>query len=518
MAMKIISRFGSWASPITSEMVSSNSIHFEELRFDGEEIYWLEFRPSQSGRQVIVRYSPDGMQRDLTPPDFNVRTKVHEYGGGAYLVYNGIIYFTNFADQRVYRQLLGKSPEAITPVGNFRFADYCMDDLRQNLICIREEHSDNRPHVENTLVSISLSGVSSGQVLVSGNDFYSNPRLSPDNRQLAWLTWNHPNMPWDGCELWLADLDPAGNITHTRLVVGGQDESIFQPEWSPEGVLHFISDRTGWWNLYRWKNGKVEPLHEIQAEFGLPQWVFGLSTYGFSSQNEIICSYRQSGKNYLARLNTKNGNLSNIQNKYAEISSLCIRPGKALFVGGSIDRPAELVLMDLSSSAHKFRCFRKRIYLNSSSNRVPLSKWSDFLWKFLSSCEQKSDFPACGKTTINCHAAWRPYIPSIYHFKSENSILDQSWFCHIGCQLQWQHWIRAGLSKKVEWQLGHHRCNRLHQWRKISCYAKFGGWSTHVNNRRVSRRLHRTLCHHLRQHILNRGQPIWNRISGNIGI
>jgi dipeptidyl aminopeptidase/acylaminoacyl peptidase len=265
--------------------------------------------------------------------------------------------------------------------------------------------------VENTLVSISLSGVSSGQVLVSGNDFYSNPRLSPDNRQLAWLTWNHPNMPWDGCELWLADLDPAGNITHTRLVVGGQDESIFQPEWSPEGVLHFISDRTGWWNLYRWKNGKVEPLHEIQAEFGLPQWVFGLSTYGFSSQNEIICSYRQSGKNYLARLNTKNGNLSNIQNKYAEISSLCIRPGKALFVGGSIDRPAELVLMDLSSSAQKIIRKTSSDVLENGFTSIPqvieyrsqngLTSYGNF-------------YPPANKNQISPHAEKPPLIVMLH--------------------------------------------------------------------------------------------------------
>jgi hypothetical protein len=249
MKTKTNSRYGTWLSPITSEQVVSNSIHIEELKIDGEDIYWLESRPNESGRQVIVRFTQDGMINDVTPPDFNVRTRVHEYGGSAYQIFNGTIYFTNYLDQRIYRQVPGKIPEPLTAAGNFRYADFCMDEVRQQLVCVREEHSETGSQVDNSLVCIPLNGLDPIQVLASGNDFYSNPHLSPDGTQITWLTWNHPNMPWDGSELWLSNLDPSGNIIQSRLVAGGQNESIFQPEWSPDGVLHFVSDRTGWWNL-----------------------------------------------------------------------------------------------------------------------------------------------------------------------------------------------------------------------------------------------------------------------------
>jgi dipeptidyl aminopeptidase/acylaminoacyl peptidase len=353
MTKKTNTPYGSWRSPITTDLVISNSIRIEEIICDGEDIYWLEVRPNQSGRQVIVRYTPDGNITDITPLDFNVRSRVHEYGGGAYQVFNGVVYFCNFADQRLYRQLPEKAPQALTPAGNYRYADFTLDHQHQRLICIREEHGDTGTGVINSLVAISLDGESSFYVLVSGNDFYSNPRLSPDGNQFAWLTWNHPNMPWDGCELWVGLLDGSGKITRARLIVGGQNESIFQPEWSPDGGLYFISDRSGWWNPYRWKDEQIASLCDMQAEFGLPQWVLGLSTYGFSGQDRVLCTYTQAGRNYLASLNTSSGALTKIPSPYVEFSSLCVRPGNSFFVGGSTDRPTELVCLDLESGTQK---------------------------------------------------------------------------------------------------------------------------------------------------------------------
>jgi len=186
----------------------------------------------------------------------------------------------------------------------------------------------------NTVVSLNLEGdPKGGRVLVSGNDFYSSPRLSPDGTRLAWLTWNHPNMPWDGTELWVAKLRADGSLGRAGRVAGGPRESIFQPEWSPDGILHFVSDRTGWWNLYRWRDGRVEPLTEMEAEFGRPQWVFGMSTYAFESAGRIICAYTRQGTWHLASLDTATRRLEPIETPYTELSFVRAMPGRVVFLG-----------------------------------------------------------------------------------------------------------------------------------------------------------------------------------------
>ena len=246
-------------------------------------------------------------QATLTPPGYNVRTRVHEYGGGAFCVAGtggggSAIYFSNFTDQRLYRQTVSASgeagePQPLTPEIDMRYADGEICERRNIMVCVREDHSSSwRDEAVNTIVAIDLERGGS-RVLVSGASFYSSPRISPDGSSLAWLSWNHPNMPWDGCELWVAELLDDGSLGERRLVVGGVDESIFQPSWSPSGVLHFVSDCTGWWNIYRAAAdfGSVEPVCEMEAEFGRPAWAFGLSTYGFASEERIICAYTQSG-------------------------------------------------------------------------------------------------------------------------------------------------------------------------------------------------------------------------------
>ncbi len=353
MTKKTNAPFGSWKSPITTDMVTASAIRIGEIICDGDAIYWLESRANESGRQVVVRYTPDGNLTDITPPEFNVRNRVHEYGGGAYQVFKGVVYFCNYADQRIYRQAPGKEPQPLTPESQDRYADLAMDEQHQRLICIREQHGDKEQDVTNSVVAIPLDEKSPVEVLASGNDFYSNPRLSPNGRSLCWLTWNHPNMPWDGCELWIGSFDEAGKLINTRRVAGGQNESVFQPEWSPSGELFFISDQSGWWTPYYLKDEHITPLTDLQAEFGLPQWVFGLSTYGFSGSDRMICTYSQSGRNHLASLDTAKGTLSNIPTPYIEYSSLCVKNGKILFIGGSTDRPAELVSLDLESGIQK---------------------------------------------------------------------------------------------------------------------------------------------------------------------
>jgi dipeptidyl aminopeptidase/acylaminoacyl peptidase len=217
------------------------------------------------------------------------------------------------------------------------------------MICVREDHSTSDQQAVNTIVSLSLDGEDSGHVLVSGNDFYSSPCLSPDGSRLAWITWNHPNMPWDDTELWLGELKTNGSLSQVQQVAGGPNESVAQPEWSPDGLLHFISDRTGWWNLYRWRERKVEPLHDISAEFGRPHWTFGLHTYAFASPERIICAYTTRGNWRLAELDTVSLEFDPIDNPYTTIVYVRAEAGRAVFMGGSPTTPESIVEFDLAT-------------------------------------------------------------------------------------------------------------------------------------------------------------------------
>jgi dipeptidyl aminopeptidase/acylaminoacyl peptidase len=339
--------YGSWKSPITSDLIVADSIGVGGTNILDGAIYWQELRPKEDGRLVVVQRSSDGKTTDLTPQKFNARTRVHEYGGHAYTVSKGTVYFSNFSDQRLYRLDPEGTPLPITPEVELRYADYIVDSQRDMLYSVREDHTAAGEAV-NTLVKVATGGdEDGGQVIVSGNDFYSSPRLSPDGSKLAWLTWNHPNMPWDGTELWVGELDEDGSLTNSERVAGGADESIFQPEWSPDGILYFISDRTNWWNLYRSKNGGIEAVYPMEAEFGLPQWVFGMSTYAFESPKQIICTYTQRGVSHLARLDTETLELEEIETKYTYVSSVKAAPGQVLFVAGSPTQKMAVVLRDL---------------------------------------------------------------------------------------------------------------------------------------------------------------------------
>jgi len=344
-----VAPYGSWKSPITSDLIASGAVRLLEIALDGDDVYWLESRPVEGGRYVIVRRTADGHTVDVTPAPFNGRTRVHEYGGAPFAVRNGTVYFSNFVDQRLYRQEVGAQPQPLTPEQDLRYADGVIDHRRGRMICVREDHTVEGSEAVNTLVSLDLKGGGGGQVLVSGNDFYSSPRLHPDGSRLAWLTWNHPNMPWDGTELWVAEFRADGSLAQAERVAGGVDESIFQPEWSPDGILHFVSERTGWWNLCRWRDGRVEPLCEMAAEFGKPQWVFGMSTYAFESSERIICAYTVQGRWHLASLNTRAGKLEPINTPYTEVYGLRAQPGHAVFLAGSPTEPASVVHLDLQS-------------------------------------------------------------------------------------------------------------------------------------------------------------------------
>lgn len=350
MASQITAPYGSWKSPVTPEFITANTVNLSSVEFSGEDIYWVELRPGEGGRQVLVRRTPDGRTHDMVPPPYSVRTRVHEYGGRSYAVApGGTVYFSNFKDQRLYRVRPGEEPQPLTPEAPLRYADQQIDPRRGRLLCILEDHSQSNQQAENSLVSLRLEDGGGLMVLASGNDFYASPALSPDGERLAWLTWNHPNMPWDGTELWLGNLNADGSLASSQKIAGGIDESIYQPEWSPDRTLYFVSDRTGWWNLYRWNGEEAEALYPMEAEFGQPQWNFGRKSYGFLSADEILCRYMVKGISHLGLLDVNRKSLEPVEIPYQSVFELCVTPAGAIFIGGSPTETPVVALLDPES-------------------------------------------------------------------------------------------------------------------------------------------------------------------------
>ncbi len=363
---------GSWGSPVSSGLIVRGVVGLSGVAIDDGDVYWMESRPGEGGRHVIVQRTPDGGTEDGTPRPFNARTRVHEYGGGDFVVRGGMIYFSNFADQRIYRRPPGGGPQPLTPETGRRFADMVVDLAHNRLIAVREDHATTGREPVNEIVGVNL-GDGEETVLVTGNDFYSSPRLSPDGGRLAWLTWNHPNMPWDGTELVVCDMDVEGLPGNAERVAGGWDESIFQPEWSPDGTLHFVSDRTGWWNLYRRRAGSVELLCEKEAEFGSPQWIFGMSTYAFLSPEHIVCSYTDRGGSHLGLLDTENGQLEHVETPYSSITHVHAdaATGDVVFRGSSPTEPACIVRLDPSTGRHEVLRRSSKVEMDPGYLSVP---------------------------------------------------------------------------------------------------------------------------------------------------
>jgi len=349
MARPQTSPYGSWRSPVTADAIVAGVIGLSQIQLDGNEVYWVEGRPAEAGRNVIVRRSSDGSTTDITPPEYNARTRVHDYGGGSYLVRDGVVWFTNFKDQRLYRQDPRNPPVAITPAEDIRHADLVFDPRHQRLIAIREDHTTDMPQAVNTIVTLDPTGKTPARTLVQANDFYSSPRVSPSGTHLSWLTWNHPNMPWDGTELWVAELTPDG-LRALRKVAGGEGESIFQPTWSPDGMLYFVSDRTNWWNLYRWRGPTVEPVTQVPSELGTAQWTFGMSTYAFESEQRIVCQVRSQGVTRLATIDPRAPRLEPVATPFTAFPPYVqARAGRAYTIAGSPTEPMSVVAVNLES-------------------------------------------------------------------------------------------------------------------------------------------------------------------------
>jgi len=361
--------YGSWKSPVSAEMVAAGGVDLRHglarPAFDGPDLYWIEGRPAEGGRNVIVRRSFDRRTTDVLPVPFDARTRVHEYGGGDFTVCRGILYFANRDDQRLYRLGPGQPPHPLTAATSARYADMIIDEERQRLLCVREDHSAAGSEPTNTIVSVDLRVRTEPNVLCAGHDFYAAPRLSPAGRRMAWLTWDHPHMPWDGSDLWVADVLADGSLGPASHVAGGPDESIVQPEWSPSGVLHFVSDRSGYWNLYRQPGDVAEPMCAMAADFAVPQWSFDASTYAFESADRIVCCYTTGGRWQLASIDARSGTLDPIVAPYTDISYLRASAGCAVFCAGSPTVPYSVVRYDLAAGTSTVLRCSKTVTLDS---------------------------------------------------------------------------------------------------------------------------------------------------------
>jgi dipeptidyl aminopeptidase/acylaminoacyl peptidase len=348
---RLTAPFGSWTSPISADAVAAGAVRLGGVVLDGDDVYWIEVRPGEQGRGVVVRWNAEAGASDATPAGTNVRTRVHEYGGAAYVVSRGTIYYSEFADQRLYRLIPGGTPQRLTSPRDCFFADACVDRQRNRLVCVREDHRDSEREAVTTLVTVPLDGSSpAGEVIASGHDFYSTPRFSPDGTKLSWLTWDHPRMPWDGSELWLAAVHDDGTLGRPIRVAGGETESVFQPGWSPGGILYFVSDRTGWWSLYRSRDDRVELVLDRSVDFGRPQWQLGMSTWAFAGEDRIILSYHDRGRWRLARFDVSSATFAELT-ELEPGENVTSTPRHAIVVGGSSVASDAVVRVDLETRA-----------------------------------------------------------------------------------------------------------------------------------------------------------------------
>ena len=369
--------YGSWPSPITADLVVAGAVGLGEVRVGEEELWWSELRPEDAGRVMIVRHETGGRPLDVLPAGFSARTRVHEYGGGAWWLHSGSLFFTNWADQRLYRVDPAAEPDtyqppvALTPepaeTHGDRFADGVVTADGRWVICVRERHHDGA--VDNEIVALPAFAAEASEpiVLVSGPDFVAAPRTSPDGQLLCWLQWNHPDMPWDGTELWLGSLHDDGAVCRigaSRRLVGGRDESITQPQWHGDESLWFVSDRSDWWNLYRIDApatlvsvAEVEPavvaVAPLRGEIGTPAWVFAQARYAFLADGRIVIAYAADGVDHLAIVDpavAQGERIVDLATGYSALSSLQVYGHGAVFVAASATTEPAIVVADLPRS------------------------------------------------------------------------------------------------------------------------------------------------------------------------
>lgn len=364
MPERRVAPYGAWSSPVSIESAVASNLALREPRLDGSDVYWTEGRPEEQGRQVIVRWNETDGLSDITPRGFNARTMAHEYGGGWYAVSDGDVYFSNLDDGRVYCQSLGRAPSPLTAAGPYRYGDLLVDRPRNRLLCVREDvtrlmasdgHAPEGGRIaepEDALVAIDLD-TGETTVLQSGYDFYNAPRVSTDGARMLWLAWRHPNMPWDGNELWVADIGTDGSPLDARIAAGGDGEAIVQPRFAPDGSIVFASDKSGWWNLYRWTlDEKVTPVAPMDAEFAGPMWVFGMSWFGIADDGTIVASVRRGAHDEIWMI-PLSGSPERIQVPDQLVGSLQVGGKRVVYTGSGPAQPISVVMLDLAAGSRE---------------------------------------------------------------------------------------------------------------------------------------------------------------------
>lgn len=348
-----IAPFGSWKSSVTSELVAGGALRLGDVALSRGVVYFTESRPAERGRSVLLRAALPSSPAEMIPVPFDARTRVHEYGGGAFAVNGSAVYFSNVTDGRIYRVAEGAEPDAISEISDLRYAALQVDSRRRRLLAVVEDHTAGEHEPENRLISMKLDGSGGVMVLARGADFYSSPRLSPDGKELAWLEWNHPQMPWDGTELWLATLDEEGRVKARRRVAGGPSESIFQPEWGKDGTLYFTSDSSKFWNLRALRGDRVVPICPMEAEFGVAQWLFEMSTYAPLDDGRLLATWTKDNRAHMGIVDPKTASIEHIDLPFTELSSVRAEGSLAVF-GAAMPSVAQcLVALDLRTFSHE---------------------------------------------------------------------------------------------------------------------------------------------------------------------
>ncbi len=348
--MPVIKSYGSWTSPVSAAMLASKSTRIQDAWVTADDtVYWLESRPQEAGRFVLMRWDPKSQSGiEVNPAPYNARTRVHEYGGAPAAFVGDTVYFSHYQDHRLYRVTRGSPPETLTPAAKMRYADLVWDNTRSRLIAVREDHSESDIFAVNSLVAIDPAHPDTGAILADGRDFFMAPRVSPDGTKLAWVSWDHPNMPWDGTELWVGTFGTDGRIADAQLIAGGLEESVVQPLWALDNTLHFISDRTGWWNLYRLKDHQIEAILPMEAEFSGPAWQLGLSTYAFLG-DEIVAIVAQNGTDQLLRINPSTREVQRLAESYAVFRQVTANAARVVTIASSPTQSPVVLSYDLKT-------------------------------------------------------------------------------------------------------------------------------------------------------------------------
>jgi dipeptidyl aminopeptidase/acylaminoacyl peptidase len=346
--MATILPYGSWPSPITAELITGTQVSLASPWLDRADAYWTESRPQEQGRVTLLRRSQDGATEELTPAPFNLRTRVHEYGGRPFTARNGVVVGVGFWDQRLYRLQIGAEPVPLTPEceGKLRYADLVLDLGHGRVLTVREDHRAPGEPV-NALVAVLLSGgPHEGEILAEGHDFFAYPRPGPDGTQLAWLSWDHPDMPWDRTTLWLAELDDAGRPGTPVAIETGTAESLVQPEWSPDGQLHVMSDRSNFWSLYRVEGLGLVPVALLAVELAGPLWQLGARWYDFRDERTVVAVATRLGRSQLVTIDLASGAATPAELNAVEFAGVSCAGGRTLVQALAADGPATIMLLE----------------------------------------------------------------------------------------------------------------------------------------------------------------------------